>query len=400
MNFSFIYLILATFFTMYVLVYTFKKNRELSYLNPFFILVAFIALYLLMPSYFVEEVRYYYEWEFSDQDIFYSNLLVANCALFFSFLLLKFNRVHLNIDIQKQQVSSFIKIIWIVVTTYLIYVVAIKYINGELFFTTNYLGVQDKYKLKNIGYLLITVSIIYYASVRKFYVFIPNILIVVLDLLEGSRTTAIIVLVPMFITYSIYKSKTYLFPMVSLLSLMIVVGILRTSIDIEVIGVPWYIKALGEFRETYLTIPILISNNNFVAHGNILDLFSTISTPFLQPIREALINEFNFTGKYAAVEIGRGYGLASNFITDSLFYGYWFILVTLLFMTVTFYGMYRLIFKLPAIYILILSSYFIIFIRLVVREGFYYSINSMIFVLIIYSLSVILTKYSIRREYA
>ncbi len=138
MNFSLIYLILAT-------VYTFKKNRELSYLNPFFILVAFIALYLLLPSYFVEEVRYYYEWSFSDQDIFYSNLLVANCALFFSFLLLKFNRVHLKIDTQKQQVSSLIKIIWIIVTTY---VVAIKYINGELFFTTNYLGVQiEKYWL-------------------------------------------------------------------------------------------------------------------------------------------------------------------------------------------------------------------------------------------------------------
>ncbi|MCT7481725.1 O-antigen polymerase [Aliarcobacter cryaerophilus] len=400
MNFSFIYLILATLFTVYSLVYTLKKNREFSYLNPFFILVAFITLYLLLPSYFVEEVRYYYEWEFSDQDIFYSNLLVANCALFFSFLLLKFNSVHLKIDTQKQQVSSLIKIIWIIVTTYLIYVVAIKYINGELFFNTNYLGVQDKYKLKNIGYLLITISILYYASVRKFYVFIPNILVVVLDLLEGSRTTAIIVLVPMFITYSIYKSKTYLFPMVSLLSLMIVVGILRTSIDIEVIGIPWYIKALGEFRETYLTIPILISNENFVAHGNIFDWFSSISTPLLQPLREVLLNEFDLAGRYAAREIGRGYGLGSNFITDSLFYGYWFLLVTLFFMTVTFYGMYRLIFKLPTIYILIFSSYFIIFIRLVVREGFYYSLNSMIFVLIIYSLPVLLIKYSIRRENA
>ncbi len=138
---------------------------------------------------------------------------------------------------------------------------------GNFFFTTNYLGVQDKYKLKNIGYLLITVSILYYASVRKFYVFIPNILVVVLDLLEGSRTAAILVLVPIFITYSIYKSKTYLLPMVLLLSIMIAVGILRMSLDVEVAGVPMYIKALGEFRETYLTIPILISNENFVAHG-------------------------------------------------------------------------------------------------------------------------------------
>lgn len=397
MNFSFIYLILATLFTLCSLVYTLKKNRELSYLNPFFILVAFISLYLLLPSFFVEEVRYYYEWSFSDQDIFYSNLLVANCALFFSFLLLKFNSLHLKIDTQKQQVSSVIKIIWIIVTIYLIYVIAIKYINGELFFNTNYLGVHDTYKLKNIGYLLITVSILYYASVRKLYVFIPNILIVVLDLLEGSRTTAILVLVPIFITYSIYKSKTYLLPMFLLLSLMIAVGILRMSLDVEVAGVPIYIKALGEFRETYLTIPILISNENFVAHGNIFDWFSSISSPLLQPLREILLNEFDLAGRFAAKEIGRGYGLGSNFITDSFFYGYWFLLVTLFFMTIIFYGMYKLLNNLPFIYVLILSSYSIIFIRLIVREGLFYSLSTMIFILLVYSLPfIVMSRYKFK----
>lgn len=397
MNFSFIYLILATTFTLYSLVYTLKENKEFSYLNPFFILVAFIALYLLLPSYFVEEVRYYYEWDFSDQDIFYTNLLVANCTLFFSLLLLKFNKIRLKIDNQKIQASGSIKIIWLLVTGYLLYVLTIKYINGGLFFNTNYLGVLDTYKIKNIGYLLITISILYYASIRKFYVFIPNILVVILDLLQGSRTTAILVLIPIFITYSIYKSKTYIVPMFLLLCLMIVVGILRTSTDIEVSNIPWYIKALGEFRETYLTIPILISNENFIGHGNIFDWFSSISTPFLQPLREALINEFNFSGIYAAVEIGRGYGLASNFITDSLFYGYGFLFVTLFFMITIFYCIYKLMFKLPVIYILIFSSYLIIFIRLIVREGLYYSFFTMIFVLLIYALPfLIMNNYKFK----
>lgn len=389
MNFSCIYLIIATLFTLYSITDTFRKNQELSYLNPFFILVSFIALYLLLPSYFAEEVRYYYKWSFSDEDIFYANFLVANCALFFSLLLLKFNTMRLKFDTKEKQVSLPIKIIWLLVTIYLLYVVVNKYINGELFFNTNYLGTQDTYKLKNIAYLLITVSILYYDSVRKFYVFIPNILIVILDLLGGSRTTAILVLVPLFITYSIYKSKTYIAQMFLLLSLMIIVGILRSSVD-EVANIPWYIKVLGEFRETYLTIPILISNENFVGHGNIFDWFSSISTPLLQPLRETLSNEFNFSGIYAANEIGRGYGLASNFITDSIFYGYWFLLITLFFMTVIFYSIYKLVFRLSFIYVIVFCSYLIIFIRLIVREGLYYSFFTMIFILIVYSIPFIL----------
>ncbi len=131
-----------------------------------------------------------------------------------------------------------------------------------------------------------------------------------MDLLEGSRTAAILVLVPIFITYSIYKSKTYLLPMVLLLSIMIAVGILRMSLDVEVAGVPMYIKALGE---TYLTIPILISNENFVAHGDLFSWFSSVSTPLLQPLREVILNEFDLAGRYAAVEIGRGFKLYYRF---------------------------------------------------------------------------------------
>ncbi len=47
--------------------------------------------------------------------------------------------------------------------------------------------------------------------------------------------------------------------------------------------------------------------------------FSSVSTPLLQPLREVILNEFDLAGRYAAVEIGRGYGLGSNFITDSFF---------------------------------------------------------------------------------
>ncbi len=67
-------------------------------------------------------------------------------------------------------------------------------------------------------------------------------------------------------------------------------------------------------------------------------------------------------------------------------------------MTVIFYSIYKLLNKLPFIYALILSSYLIIFIRLIVREGFYYSFFTMIFVITVYSITFIMINFIAKKN--
>lgn len=389
-----LYLIL--FISIFLLIKSFVNKKELNYTNPFFYFFVFLVLYLGIPALFAEEFRFYYQWEYSDEDIIYSNILVIIILVLFTFIFYKFNKIHLKLE-KGIRVSKFIKLIWYVILFYLLFVVMIKFQENTLFFKTDYLGVEDKYQLKKIAYLLITISILYYSENKKMFVFIPNILVAILDMLEGSRTVAFIVLIPIFISFAIYNKKTYLVWIIALLSLMIVVGIFRSEFASNQYDVPTYISALGEFRETYLLLPNMITNHEFVGKGDVGNIMSSITLPFLQPLREEMLETFVYSGSYAAKLVGRGYGLGNNFIVESIFYGYLFIICTVIFVYLYLYMIYKIVQKINLVYAIIIISYSVVFIRLIVREGFLNNFTLMIFILMIYMLPFLIINHYINK---
>jgi len=378
------------------MIYTLIRNKELAYFNPFFIFVAFLFLYMVIPSFFATEIRQYYKWQFTDLDLTYSNILISNFLLIFSTLLIIFNIVKLRSQkTNYYKVSAFIKIIWTIVYSYLLYILIHKYQTGNLIFNDQYyLGNDHSYKLKNIAYAFVTISILYYTSINRFFVFIPLLLIVFIDIISGSRTTAFIALVPIFLTYSIKKSKTYILPILGFIFFLSLIGILRDSSSVSIQGIPFYIKMMGEFRETYLTTPIIISDSSVIGHGDIFSFSTSFFVTFLHPYRDVLASEFTLPGPYIANEvIRRGYGLGCNFITDSLYYGYFFIFVTMFCLIFVFYIIYTIIQKIPFNYSLIFASYSIIFIRQIIRGGLYANVGLMVFVLLFYSIPFITINY-------
>lgn len=386
-----LYIVLAI--SILIICINFKIQKQLNYANPFFYFLSFSILYFGIPAIFVEDIKHYYDWSFSEQDMIFSNILVVLIIVIFTFLFYKFRHISLKNDV-KIKASIIIKLIWWFILFYLIYVITLKLQSGQLFFNTDYLGTEDIYKLKNIAYLLITVSVLYYSENKSFFVFIPNILVAILDMLEGSRTTAFIVLIPIFISLAIYKKKTYLSWIALLLSIMILVGIFRSEYALNQYAVPTHISALGEFRETYILLPNIISNEKFVGKGNIENIMSSISIPFLQPLRGELSKAFDNSGSYAARLIGRGYGLGNNFLVESIYYGYLFIFFNIIFVILYLYMLYFLIKKINLVYAIILISYSVIFIRLIIREGFISNFTLMVFILLFYMLPFLLiNKY-------
>ncbi|WP_429238436.1 O-antigen polymerase [Aeromonas veronii] len=357
---------------------------ELNYTNPFFYFFTWSVFYFGIPAIFVQEINYYYNWSLEQDSMVFSNSLVVILLLISAFSYHIFRKITLRSD-DKEKISPFIKFIWFFILFYLIWVLYLKLQSGELMFSTSYTGSTDVYKLKNISYMLITISTLYFSEKRSFIIFAPNMLIALFDILEGSRTTALIALVPMFICYAIYNKKTYFNVIIAVFAMLVAVGIFRNALNTEQYDVPSYINAMGEFRETYILLPIMISNDDFVGVGNILNLANSIAMPFLQPLRGELSSAFINSGSYAASLVGRGYGLGSNFLVDSIFYGYAFIPVNIFCMIVFLCVLRYLILKSKLVYSIIFVSYSVVFIRLIIREGFFNNVTLMLFVMLIYS---------------
>lgn len=377
-------LYIALFISFFVLFNGLKEYKELNYANPFFYFFVFIIFYFGVPSIFVEEINLYYGWSLSEAEMIFSNLFVLIILSVSTVMFYLFKRVSLKVE-SKVQVSIFIKLIWLAILCYLIYVFYIKLQSGMLMFSTSYTGTTDVYKLKNISYLLVTISILYFSDNKSFFVFIPNIFVAAFDLLDGSRTIALIALFPIFVCYAIYNKKTYLSLIVILFSMLIAVGVFRNTLATEQFDVPFYISVMGEFRETYILLPILIFNESFVSHGNFFDMTSSLLMPLLQPLRGELSSYFINSGVYAAELVGRGYGLGNNFLVESIYYGYAFIIVNIFLVFIYLYTLKSLIAKVDIVYAITIVSYSAIFIRLIVREGLISNVMMIVFILFVYS---------------
>lgn len=360
------------------------NDRYYSYINPFFWLGVLFFLYFNLPAFFSSDINFYYSWNIPTTSIVYANFLVSCTALLFSILLyFKAPRFDTTKTIE---ISGWIKFFWGVITSYLLIVLAYKILTNNLF-VMDYTGTTDTYKIKNLAYLLISISTICYCNSKKIIYFAPNLLIAFLDMAEGSRTTAAIALIPIFICVAIVKRRMFLVPILTIFILMLVVGIVRSSNVIS--DVPWYLNAIGEFRETYITLPMYILDDKFTSDGTLLSLLSASFFGILQPLRELLLQQVTLSGGYAYTDISRGYGLGSNFLMDSIYYGYSVLVLTLILLTATSVVLYKNIKNSNIYTCLIIVSYMIIFLRLSIREGFYLNLGLTFFLLIFYALPII-----------
>ena len=232
--------------------------------------------------------------------------------------------------------------------------------------TGTYSG-QD-YNLKRLSYLLLPISVYVYFTFNNLTVFTPNVLIAALDFSYGGRTTALIVLVPIFASMIVRKARIPWVLIITFAVLFVVVESLRVSSG------GMFVKSgvfanIGELRETFLGTPILLEtelgSSNSMHLGNLLDPLYGFSGPFRS------IFETPSAGEYIQNEASRGYGLGSNFVAYSLFYFKSSFLGTYLLQIVAIVFAYLSLFIFrDRATIAIQLALWIIFIRLGLREGF------------------------------
>ncbi|WP_413490531.1 hypothetical protein [Shewanella baltica] len=379
-------------FSLWFLV-TFKDLLLCGYkmlLNPFFWASLFVTLYFLVPSFFVAEINNYFYWAIDPDDILLSHMLVS----IFSGLLSVFYFIYSSKNILRMNSNELnnsallVKLLWFLISSYLIFALWMSISKGAFGKAFLYNNEQtDPFKLKNIAYLLIPISTYCFWHTKRYLVFLPNLIIIVLDLVSGSRTVAMIVLIPIIISTCVHKRKLYILPGILFLAGMLLLGVLRSENVVG--GVPWHINAIGEFRETYITLPLYITNSDYVGNGGLFDISANLNFGLLQPLRTEIFNNYTFAGSWMANDIARGYGLGSNLLTEAIYYGYGNMFLIIVFFILFLVLNHKLMSILPIRHSLVLICFLVVFLRLMIREGFYLNFGLLLFILCFYWLPII-----------
>ncbi|PSV98603.1 oligosaccharide repeat unit polymerase [Photobacterium iliopiscarium] len=373
-----------------VLCYDLYRFGYKSIINPFFILLSFFFIYMVLPSIFTESINYYYYWSISLDSMLYGRIVNIIVSLIFIFLLFIFPSGNIRLK-KKESIKSDCRIVtffWVLITFYLFFVIYKGVTSGviENAFEYDSEMAKDPYKVKNLAYLLVSICSYLFFKFRRLFYFSPMILIIIIDFIYGSRTSAFICLVPMIVCLFVEKQKIDFLIVFSVIFLLLIIGVIRS--DNIVLDTPWYLNILGEIRETFITLPLYIDNSFFIGNGNFISYLSNFFAGIIYPLRGYFLSSVMSAGTYIYLDVGRGYGLASNFIIESIYYGWFYLLINLSMLIAWCLFVYKIINKLSRVNSIILMSYFIVFIRLTIREGVPYNLSLFCFILLFYWLSI------------
>tara|TARA_R110000868_G_scaffold48354_3_gene157119 strand:- start:5475 stop:6698 length:1224 start_codon:yes stop_codon:yes gene_type:complete len=360
-------------------------------LNPFFWVTILFLFYFLVPSLVVEEINYYFDWNLRSDSIFFSRLIAILATIFFA-LMLYFFKSSLLLGAQaeiKERCSWLVKILWVIVSFYLVGVLAYKWGLGGLYMTDSYTGEGgDPFKIKSVAYLLVTVSGLCFFERGRIYFFTPNFIVIVLDLLSGGRTAAFVALMPIVLGCCVYYKRLFIVPGIILCSLFILVGVVRS--DNVVKNVPVYLDAIGEFRETFITLPIVIEDSDYVGRGDLYTLLAMSTVAMAQPFRGEIMATITPPGEYIYEMVNRGYGLGCNIFTEALYYGYPVIFLSFFGIFFVCLFIFVLAPKLRPAELVVIVSLLVVFLRLIVREGFFLNLGLFFFVFSFYCAPILI----------
>ncbi|QKJ65570.1 hypothetical protein HQN60_01790 [Deefgea piscis] len=348
---------------------------------PFSWLLLFTIAYFAVPAIVVEKISYFYGWYFNDDVIFISKLASLYFSiLVFIFYLLCFPRGG-KININPIMFSNLRRIVICLSVFIIAYLLFVAKTYGLSSFATlmadGYQGdqsISEDARLKTVAYISIPLIVILVLHAHTTLAISIAMLIAFIDMSQGGRTAALIPIVAVYISFCYVNKKTYLGIALVSSVLLYSVGIFFRPSEITALGeIPPYISAMGEFRETFLTLPYILNKD---ISGDLLNVPISFLFNFVGPFRFFLMDVFLNPGAVLANHIGRGYGLGLNFLTEAFYYfGYLGVFLTPLIL-VGFVSFYSLIIeRLSGVLRVILIVIFILVGRLILREGFFLNVG-------------------------
>lgn len=326
----------SVFFLLFVILWKVWKQKYLVVNNLCFWFVFFYFCYISFPCFFINEINK--EWGFSVETLSKTRLLVAFYNFVFGMLFGLLGKKY-NVNYEKNklvmstsyklvyQIGTFIEYLGLIVLVYAVYKIY-SYRSGKSF--VYYQKIRDfggslekTLHLRLFLYLLLSSSFYLFYSSRKIKHFIPLVLMIVFETLCNQRTTAFVVIIYFYCMYALNKKKLQLKIIVPIL-MFLLVGVLfvRNSFlsNAKSNSLP-LTMIFGEFFQTFVTLPYIIENNLF-GNGFGLERLAVdyvFGSYIPGSLHTLLMSDYVSTGGEISHIIGRGYGLANNFVTEALY---------------------------------------------------------------------------------
>lgn len=381
---NFIIILLLITIPLYLII-NLRKLKVDFFINAKYWLIGYGYFYILIPSYFLEKTNHIQNWNFTNSTIILSKLggiYFISVILLISLFIIKNKEIEITKNLKlKKTTSIIISVFWWVILLYAMfasYKVSItllsmkgvdRFILGNVFEE-----LVSVYKLKSLLFISLTISTIKFWEKNKFYYFIPLLIISYGDIMAGGRTLAFFSIIAIYLNL-VFKSKKLYISKVVILLVWLLASVTSSRMSVQSIdttmseSMNFIYQSLGEFVQTFNSFSFsiqynFISNNPLIE--SVINIFQGILPGFIK-LKLGLI-EYS-PGNMLAAEVGRGYGLGFNILTEAFYYGGWILFLVYPFiitLVVTKIGNLLLKLKFPGF---ICFLFLIIYLRLFFREG-------------------------------
>jgi|GEM_PF-4773532 len=294
---------------------------------PYFWLYLFVVLYFAIPSIYAEEISYYYDWNFKEDSIKIVRLLV----LYFMVVVLGFYgffrpmvKKAVSFPALNRSQTRAVTLVGLAVLAVLLLILTTQGFDvASKTVEEGYSGdapLNENYKVKSLAYICMPIIASLVIGGRFALPLLLTLAIVALDVAQGARTAAILPITSLYIAGCVRGRKLYVYWVTPAVVLIYLVGILfRPEELINLETIPWQVAVLGEFRETFAALPIVI-DQKFDFSGSLYNIFLSFIYPLIGPGRKILESVVTNPGAELATLIGRGYGLGLNIYVEFYYY--------------------------------------------------------------------------------
>ena len=266
-----IILYISTIFIFSTLIYSLLKFRAKSYINPFFIIAGWIFAYLSLPAIFVEDYFLFEGWKIDTLAIDFSNIIVICFNLVFGLSLFVFSRIKVK-NTNTLIKSRLYKIVWNLLVGLLIYIIIYQIFTGQFLTLENY-GIEGqitRFHERNLCYFTLGFTILYFFETKKYYAFLPNLLVALLELSKGGRSMAFCMFTSIFLCYTVKNNKLGIWGFLFFGLLAKFIQDIRSTFFVHN-EMPFPINYMGETTGVYAILPRLILNDDFIGKATWVD---------------------------------------------------------------------------------------------------------------------------------
>lgn len=322
------YVILTLLFiVLRILFRDFRKNPAGSLINPLFLLLLFSLLYFLVPLLYLDLILE--TTQFPDSSVNKISLYLFSIwyILIFLFFYKKSNPIECNFSdispsytVYRSSCYIYYIINIILILIVILYVPSIYSLKEDRGAALNlYEGmVNSRFKLRILMYCHFCSIFIIFWKKKTLKVLLPCLLYFIIDYSHGGRTVSLMTLLFCYYIYILKTQKTHIVFFLIIILLLLIAGIIQRSSSDELL---WNLYMGGaEFSNTYLTTVYLVDHPDYRLDGLSYFIVS-LSKIFPGGMVDKMLGFGEWYGNELSNDIGLGYGLAGNLITEGLVYG-------------------------------------------------------------------------------